>query len=74
MVNIVHYKNGKEEENMITDDDRIRIAKKLKECNLTEKYWYYSFFMDEFFKAIELPNEQYNWREYLAELIVPDSI
>lgn len=44
MVNIVHYKNGKEEENMITDDDRIRIAKKLKECSLTEKYWYYSFF------------------------------
>ena len=36
---------------MITDDDRIRIAK----------------------KAIELPNEQYNWREYLAELIMPDS-
>lgn len=44
MTNIVHYKNGKEEKNMITDDDRIRIAKKLKECDLTEKYWYYSFF------------------------------
>lgn len=66
---------------MVTDDNRIRIAKKLREYDPTDKCWCgvysgfdYYLFMDEFFEAIELPYKQDNWCEYLAELIEPNHI
>lgn len=65
---------------MVTGDDRIRIAKKLRKCDPTDKCWWgiggfdYALFMDEFFEAIEFPHEQDNWCEHLAELIEPDHI
>lgn len=61
---------------MITDDDRVRIVRKLRKLDPTDKSWYsvyggfdWALFADEFFEAIELPREKDNWCEYLADII-----